>query len=100
MAGRDVPTKTLEQFSIKNTNIYIGNEAVDISSTDHTFTKNPIRGLHITVAGNVKYDTVDGSTITQAISAIPAVGYLDMEKVYITKVYKTGTTATVAWGWA
>jgi hypothetical protein len=48
----------------------------------------PFLGLYVEVAGDVKFDTLDGNTDTWAVPnnfTIP---------LAITKVYKTGTTAT------
>ena len=63
---------------------------VDLSSTDFT-TSNP-SGLAVYVggSGNVKVDTISGSTgIT---FTTPVVGQI--LPVLVSKIYKTGTTAT------
>lgn len=63
-------------------------ETVDISATDHTFSR-ATRGLIVNVAGNVKADFVGGSTgIT--LTLLAGVIY----PLRLTKIYKTGTTAT------
>lgn len=64
-------------------------EAVDISSTDHSVTLPNGKGfLYVGGTGNVKVDTAGGNTVT--FTAVP-VGILP---VIVTKVYKTGTTAS------
>jgi hypothetical protein len=65
-----------------------GSDAVDLSSTDRTYTGPFPYALYCEGAGNVKFDGVDGTTDTWAVPAnfvIP---------VAVAKVYKTGTTAT------
>jgi hypothetical protein len=63
-------------------------EAIDLSSTDYT-PSSARRRLYVGGTGDVKVDTAGGqSGIT--FHAVPA-GFLD---VHVTKVYKTGTTAT------
>ena len=58
-----------------------------IASTDHTPTQ-PYRAIRVEVAGDVKVDTLYG---TERVLA-----FTDGETrvVYVTKVYKVGTTAT------
>ena len=65
-----------------------GGEAVNISATDHTFTKG-CQALWIGTTGDVKFDTADGTALT--IANVP-VGLLD--GIVMTKVYKVGTTAS------
>jgi hypothetical protein len=66
----------------------VGAEAVDISADDDTPTK-PSKGLWVGGVGNVKVDLADGSTVT--FTAVQAGTLLPVQ---VTKVYKTGTTAT------
>lgn len=68
--------------------LYFGGEAVDISTTDHTFTKTA-RALWVGTTGDIAVETLDGSTLT--FSSVSA-GWF--EKVVITKVLQSGTTAT------
>jgi len=63
-----------------------GAELVDISSADHELTNTSL--LLVGGAGDIKVDTHDGTTIT--IPSVP-VGYL---LIFVSKVYKVGTTAT------
>ena len=67
----------------------IGGEAVDISGADHTATQ-AARAIYIGGAGsgNLKVDTVDGSTLTLAGVTV---GILPIQ---ITKVYQSGTDTT------
>lgn len=80
---------------------YIGSETIDISSADHTFTKKGIRNVIVTATGNVKVDFLDGTN--QTIPVVVATNdhtllFKDGKGGIITKVYKTGTTATVLCG--
>lgn len=58
-----------------------------IASTDHVPTQ-PYRAFRVTVAGNIKIDTLSGTERVLAFAAG------ETRDVYATKVYKTGTTAT------
>ena len=81
-------------------NAYVGSETVDTSSVDHTFS-NPVRNLIVTASGNVKVDFFDGSnqTIPVVVAASDYTLFIkDGKGAVITKVYKTGTTATVLCG--
>ena len=60
--------------------------AIVISAADHTYTFNSIM---VTTTGTLKYDDMDGTTITIA-QDVP-VGKFEVAG---TKVYKTGTTIT------
>lgn len=63
--------------------------AVDLSSTDATIAP-PSRGIYVSGAGDVKVDLVGGQTgITFA--AVPAGSILPVQ---VSKIYKTGSTAT------
>ena len=62
-------------------------DTVDLTTYSH--------GLLITVAGNVKYGLPDGSTITQTgLLANDFIGHAQ-----ISRVYASGTTATVVGGY-
>lgn len=61
--------------------------AVDLTTTDASYAATP-RSLYVGVSGDVKVDMVGGGTVT--FKAAPA-GVLPAQ---VTKVYKTGTTAT------
>lgn len=67
---------------------FLDGQAVDISSTDHTF-KKLTRGIYIGGAGAIVLVLASGRTLT--FSAVP-VG--TMLKVAASKVIKTNTTAT------
>jgi hypothetical protein len=65
-------------------------EAVDISSTDHTVSDTMMgRGLWVGTSGDVKVDFEDGQAVT-----LPNVQDGSLLPIRITKVYKTGTTAS------
>jgi len=69
---------------------YYGGEAVDISSTDHTISgANASRGVYITTGGNIKVAMVEGQDLT--ITGVPDDTTLPLA---VTKVYRTGTTAS------
>jgi len=101
MAAVELTITDPEQYSIKNSNIYYDTVTIDVSAEDQTFEK--LRGLHITVAGDVKFamkgDKDEARPRTLTVSAIPATGFLDWDGKWITKIYNTGTTATIGWGW-
>lgn len=71
----------------------VGGESVDLSTTDYTPTKEA-RWIMATTGGQVKVDTIDGSTITLTIQSGGMIG------VFVTKIYKVGTTASgLVAGW-
>lgn len=54
----------------------------------------PARGFYVTGAGNVRYITVGGQTITKSCGA------MSYHPVEIAKLFSTGTTATgIVLGW-
>ena len=67
-----------------------GGEAVDISSVDHEVPAaiDCSRKLYVTATGDVKFDLFDGTTLTMTFANT------SWHELAITKVYKTGTTAT------
>lgn len=67
-------------------------EAVDISSTDHTFS-NTTRGIYVGGTGNMIVTMADGQEVTFA--TIPAGTLLPIRAASVTK---TGTTATTMVG--
>jgi len=78
--------KVLENQHLSVSDPGTGAELVDISSADHTTTYPSL--LLVGGGGDIKVDTRDGTTIT--IPSVP-VGYL---LLFVSKVYKVGTTAT------
>lgn len=60
---------------------------IDVSGTDHTPTQ-PYRALRANVAGTITVDTLSGSNRILNFAAG------EQRAVYVTKIYKTGTTAT------
>ncbi len=76
--------------NIDSTDPVIGAEVANISSTDATPTLSPIaRRLYVGVAGDVKVDLADGSTVT-----MPTMAGGVWHFVAVKKVYKVGTAAT------
>lgn len=79
---------------------YGGSETVSIASTDHTFV-GLARALVVTATGNVKVELADGTqqVIPVAVAASSNV-ILDGngKGLYVKKVIKDGTTATVLCG--
>jgi len=65
----------------------VGGQSVDLSATDFTPTKE-VRWIMATVGGVVKVDLLDGSSLSIPIQSGGLVG------AFITKVYRTGTTAS------
>lgn len=63
-------------------------EVVDLAAADHEVTAECSRKLYVAVAGNVKFDTLGGTTITLTVANT------SVHDIAITKIYKTGTTAT------
>lgn len=77
---------------------YVAVEAVDISSTDHTFSRGPARGLIVTVTGNVVI-VMDNDASTVTIPVVVTAGhFVELRGFLITSVTRTGTTATVLCG--
>lgn len=71
----------------------VGGAEIDVSAVDYTPTKQ-VRWLMARVGGQVKVDTVDGSTITLTLQSGGLIGVL------VAKVYSTGTTASgLVVGW-
>jgi hypothetical protein len=66
-----------------------GAAAVDLSSADYT-APGGVRGIYVGVSGDVKVDLVDGSTGITFVSLAAGVEHA----IAVTKIYKTGTTAT------
>lgn len=62
--------------------------AVAITPNDTTDLADAVSALHISVAGSLKVDCINGDTVTFA--SVP-VGTLELA---VTKVYATGTAAT------
>lgn len=60
---------------------------IDVSSTDHT-PAQPYRALRANVAGTITVDTLSGTGRVLNFAAG------EQRAVYVTKIYKTGTTAT------
>lgn len=60
---------------------------IDVSGADHTPTQ-PYRALRANVAGTITVDTLSGSNRILNFAAG------EQRAVYVTKIYKTGTTAT------
>ena len=86
--------------SADSRNPYVGSETIDISTADHTFAR-PMRNIIVTATGNVKVDFLDGTN--QTIPVVVATNdhtllFKDGKGGMVTKVYKTGTTATVLCG--
>lgn len=74
----------------QNPNISIvGSETADLSTTDATPTSGVCRGLYVEVAGTVKADFADGTTDTLLNVAAGM-----WHPMAVTKVYKSGTSAT------
>ena len=69
-------------------------EAIDVSGADwvNASELNP-RGLSCGVAGDIKIDTIEGSTVT--FHAEAGIVY----PILFNKIYQTGTTATGIVGW-
>lgn len=87
------------QFDHKSRNISPGPEAVDHSSSNHTFTKGHgyARGLWVSDVGggNVAVEFVNEEQYTFPVTAV---GDFLMNRA-IKKVLNSGTDATVALGW-
>jgi hypothetical protein len=77
-------------------NPYYGTHDVDMSSTDQIFDP-PVRGLLITVSGNIKVQ-FDGDGSIRTIPIVVGLGHYDFRGFLIRKLFKTGTTATVLCG--
>jgi len=70
-------------------------EAIDISGTDHT-TTSTTRALWVGTAGNVKVDMVGGEGPGETVDTITFTNVQNgtLLPIAVTKVYKTGTTAS------
>lgn len=66
-----------------------GAAAVDLSSADYT-APGGLRGIYVGVAGDVKVDMPDGSTAITFAALAAGIEHA----IVVTKIYKTGTTAT------
>jgi hypothetical protein len=88
-------TITGEAKSLKKTNIIFGSETIDISSTDHTFTK-PVRTIIVTATGDVSVQLED-ETDQVYPCYVPTGGHFRLVGSFL-KVYKATTTATVTFG--
>lgn len=69
---------------------------VDISGGDQDFSANPLRGISIGTAGDVKVDMPSATGIVLPANAL-AVGIQHV--AFITKIYDSGTTASEIVGW-
>lgn len=89
----------LSGYTNKNMEIpYVAVEAVVLSSTNHTFSKGPARGLIVTVTGNVIVVMEnDDSTVTIPV-VVTAGHFIELRGFLIKSITKTGTTATVLCG--
>lgn len=87
----------LSEYSERMSIPYTQSEAVVLTSTDHTPELGFFRGLLITASGNVKIDMKDGGTIVLPV-VVTASDFVELRGYFISKVYKTGTTATVPYG--
>jgi hypothetical protein len=76
----------IERSPVRASDPVVGAVAINYSS-DQTFAQNP-RGLHISTAGTLKVDFLDGSTV----SLVLAVGVYPYA---ITKIYATGSSNAV-----
>jgi hypothetical protein len=65
----------------------VGAIAIDYSSTDQDI-QVPARGVYISTTGALKVDMADGTTVTFSSLAAGI-----QHAMYITKIYKTGSTA-------
>ena len=93
MAGYDRSGYTNMNMEIA----YPDGEVVDISTSDHTFTKGPARGLIVTATGNVAMVMEGGTTLT--IPVVVTAGHFIELRGFIVKTIKmTVTTATVYCG--
>lgn len=87
--GSAVPNLSRLEMNLQGP--YSAAAAVDLSSVDADYTapKTPT-GIYVGGAGNVKVDMQGGGTVT---FTAPPVG--STLAVAVTKIYKTGTTATL-----
>lgn len=79
---------------------YGGAEAVSIASTDHTFTQK-VRALLVTATGDVVVELADGTNVTIKVAVATNDSRIidgNGKGLWVTKVVKTGTTATVTYG--
>jgi len=72
---------------------YLGAETVDISSTDHTFTKGPVRGIDISGAGDINLQYEDLSEQVRKI-VVATDDETELRGRLIKAVLKTSTTCT------
>lgn len=77
--------------------VYPPSEAilVDVSANDQSFDP-PLRGFSIGTVGNVKVDTPNATGVVLPANAL-VIGVQHI--FFITKIYKTGTTAAEIVGW-
>ena len=83
----------------RTANPYRGSETVDLSSEDMVFTE-PVRGLIVTVSGNVTIHLVgDAVSKNLTIPVLVTSGHhFELRGYVMDKVIFTGTTATVTEG--
>lgn len=67
--------------------------AAAITTSDTATSDDPTRGIYVGGSGNIKVDMVSGGTVT--FSAVAAGTILPIQ---VTRVYATGTTATLLIG--
>lgn len=72
---------------------HVASELVDISSTDHTFTRGAVRAIFIEGTGNIKVEYENNLSTHTIPIVVPAGGHFPLSG-YFTKVFKTGTTCT------
>ena len=96
MADETTDPTELQEVQSRGVLSAVGAEAVNISSTDSTPSRNDPKGvalipraLWVGVAGDVKVDMADGSTSITYKNA--PIGVLPIQ---VSKVYKVGTGAT------
>lgn len=87
----------LSAFNDKVLYPYIGCEVVDISTTDHVFTKAPARGLIVTASGDVSMLMVNGSTCTIPV-VVDSSSFVEIRGFLCNKVLRATTSATVKYG--
>jgi hypothetical protein len=75
---------------------YGGCEAVTLTSTDYTVTSSPARGAIVTSSGNVVLQFYDGSQATIPVF-VAASNFVELRGYLISKIIRSGTTATVSY---